>query len=61
MRRYQVDKREISYLKFLLEGYDNMAVVTTRDPQKGIVEVRIAPGCEDVVDSIITGIPGKLQ
>ena len=55
-RWYQVDRREISFMKFILEAYDNVAVVSTVDPQLGRVKVRIAPGCEALVDGIVTGL-----
>lgn len=28
----QVNRDEISYLKFILEGYDGLGIVTTKDP-----------------------------
>lgn len=50
---YRIDRREISFLKFILEAYDGLAVLTTVDSEKGIVVVNIAPGCEDDVEMIL--------
>ncbi len=50
---YRVDRREISFLKFILEAYDGLAVLTTIDSKKGIVEINIAPGCEADVKMIL--------
>ncbi len=50
---YRVDRREISFLKFILEAYDGLAVLTTVDSEKGIVVVSIAPGCEADVEMIL--------
>ena len=50
---YRVDRREISFLKFILEAYDGLAVLTTVDSEKGIVVVCIAPGCEADVEMIL--------
>ena len=51
---YRMDRRQISFLKFILEAYDNMAVLTTVDAREAIVKVTIAPGCETVVRDILT-------
>jgi hypothetical protein len=52
-RCYQVDRRRISFVKFILEAYDNVAVVSTVDARRGLVQIRIAPGCESLVDGIV--------
>jgi len=50
---YRVDRREISFLKFIIEAYDGLAVLTTVDSEKGIIVVNIAPGCEADVEMIL--------
>ena len=50
---YRVDRRKISFLKFILEAYDGLAVLTTVDSKKGIVVINIAPGCEADVKMIL--------
>ena len=50
---YRIDRREISFLKFILEAYDGLAVLTTIDSEKGIVVINIAPGCEADVEMIL--------
>ena len=50
---YRVDRRDISFLKFILEAYDGLAVLTTADSEKGIVVISIAPGCEADVEMIL--------
>ena len=49
----RIDRREICFLKFILEGYDGIATLTTIDAHRGIVLIRIAPGCEDEVETIL--------
>ena len=40
VRRYfQVSRREIAYLRFILESYDGLAFMRTIDRQAGIVEI----------------------
>lgn len=52
-RYYRVDRREISFLKFILEAYDGIAVLTTVDPRDGVVFLTVAPGCEADVDQVM--------
>lgn len=44
-RYYRVDRRAIGYLRFILEAYDGVGVLTTIDSGAGIVVLRISPGC----------------
>ena len=55
-RCYRVDRYQIGFVKFILEAYDNVAVLSTLDPRQGVVQVIMAPGCESMVDGIMTGL-----
>ena len=46
-RTFQVDRRQIHYIRSTLESYDGMALVRTLDPRSAVVEVRTPKGCED--------------
>ena len=50
---YRVDRRKIAFIRFILEAYDGLAIVKTLDPDAGLVEFRIAPGCEQDVELIL--------
>ena len=52
-QRYRVDRREIAFIRFVVEAYDGLAVVTTLDPATGLIEFQIAPGCEQDVETIL--------
>jgi hypothetical protein len=52
-RYYRMDRRAIHLLRFFLEGYDGIAGLTTIDPREGRVVLRIAPGCEGEVETLI--------
>jgi hypothetical protein len=52
-RHYRVDRREIAFIRFILEAYDGLAIVKTLDPQTGLIEFQIAPGCEQDVEVIL--------
>jgi hypothetical protein len=53
---YRVDRKEISYLKFILEAYDGIAGLTTIDPASGLIVLRTAPGCEQEVGDVLNGL-----
>jgi hypothetical protein len=52
-RRFCVQRESIGYLKFILEGYEGMAVMTTRDTRAGVVSVFMAPGCESDIMNLL--------
>jgi hypothetical protein len=44
----RVNRRDINYLRVTIESYDGMGVVRTIDPQAALIEVQVAPGCEQL-------------
>ena len=58
---FRIDRRQIHYLKFILEGYDGMAVMRTLDSQAGLVVIHVAPGCEYVVNAIIGDLKNDIR
>ncbi len=60
-RYYRVDRGQIHFLKFVLEGYDGIAVLRTIDPQEGLVVLQIGPGCQSMVDMIIQDLQRHIR
>jgi hypothetical protein len=52
-RYFRIDRRHISYLRFILEAYEGMAVLTTIDAGEGIVKLMMAPGSEPVITEVL--------
>lgn len=52
-RSFRVERKDIHYLRTTLESYDGMAVVKTQDPNRAVIEVCFAPGCESQVMDLI--------
>jgi len=50
---FKIDRREISFLKFIFEAYDGIGVLTTIDAKSGIIVLKIPPGCEADADALI--------
>jgi hypothetical protein len=46
---FYVDRKEISYLRWIIESYDGMAFLKTIDPHQALIELEISPGCEKIV------------
>ena len=49
----KVERRDINYLRVTIESYDGMGVVSTVDPQAALIEVQVAPGCEDTFSELV--------
>ena len=56
---FQVDRREINYLRVTIESYDGMAVVKTVDPRRALIEIQIAPGCEKFIFDLLAALAKK--
>jgi Domain of unknown function (DUF4911) len=52
-KHYRVDRREIAFLKFILEAYDGIVTIKTEDAILGIITFHIAPGCEKQLAGIL--------
>ena len=61
IRHFIISPRQIHYLRFILEAYEGVGVVTTVDPRLGLVRLSIAPGCEDVMERILEYEKERLQ
>jgi len=53
---FRVERREISYLRYIIESYDGMALVRTIDPDEARIEVMIAPCCESIVFELLESL-----
>ena len=60
-RYYRIDRRQIHFLRFVLEGYDGVAVLRTIDPRRGLVVLHIGPGSQTVVDMIIEDLQRHIR
>jgi len=55
-RYFRLSRKEIAYFKFIIESYDGMAVVRTKDPHEAIVELMVAPGWEKDLEEVLEGL-----
>ncbi len=55
-----IDPRSVHLLRFILEAYDNLFILTTLDQQKGVVEVAMARGEGDALEVIVEELADKI-
>lgn len=53
----KIPRKEITFLTKIIEGYDNLGVVTTLDAQQGLVMVQVTPDTILAVKEILRKIP----
>ncbi len=50
----------VYFLRFILEGYDNMFVLTTVDKAKGLVEIQYCQSVRQQLERILDEIGGEI-
>ena len=55
-RYFRVHRKDIAYFKFIIESYEGIAVVRTKDPHEAIVELMVAPGWERDLEEVLQGL-----
>ena len=55
-RYLRLRRKDIAYFKFIIESYEGMAIVRTKDPYEAVVELMVAPGWEKNVDDVLEGL-----
>ncbi len=53
---FRLRRKDIAYFKFIIESYEGMAVVRTKDPGEAVVELMIAPGWEQDVEEVLEAL-----
>ncbi len=61
IQRYRVDRREIFFLKFIMEAYDGIATLRTEDANRGVITFHIAPGCEKQFREILNDLKKEIM
>jgi len=53
---FHVERKEISYLRWVIESYDGMAFLKTINPRQAFIELEISPGCEVFVHELLDSL-----
>jgi hypothetical protein len=60
-RYFRLPRKEIAYFKFIIESYEGMAVIRTKDPHAAIVELMVAPGWEKDLEEVLDGLRQEIS
>ena len=55
-RYFKVAHRDMVFLKFILEAYEGMNVMSTVDNKAGIIRIAIMPGFEADMDELLADL-----
>ena len=58
--RLEISPDRIHFLKFILEGYDGLAILSTIDPRQGIVEIKYPPEIKKDLTDLLKNIAPQL-
>jgi hypothetical protein len=53
---FRLHRKDIAYFKFIIESYEGMAIVRTKDPHEAVVELMVAPGWEKDVHEVLESL-----
>ncbi len=56
----EIKPERIHFLKFILEGYDGLALLSTADARQGIVEIRYPPETESDLNNLLQSIEPQI-
>ena len=56
----RISPDRIHYLKFILEGYDNLATLSTVNARQGLVEIRYLPESKNDLTDLLTEITSDI-
>lgn len=59
-RYFKVAHRDMVYLKFILEAYEGMNVMSTVDNRAGIIRIAIMPGFVPDMDALLAELAGQV-
>ncbi len=57
----RIAPNKFHYLKFILEGYDNMAILSSLNPKEGLVVVRYPENLSKDLFCLLASIGSKLS
>jgi len=55
-RCFRLERANIGYLRFILEGYDGLIFMRTLDPREALVEVTYAPACSADAEAVLAAL-----
>jgi hypothetical protein len=60
-KKLQLERKDIAYIKFILEGYEGIALATTIDNNESIVQLTIVPDFESDVEMLLAALKKEID
>jgi len=60
-RYFKVKQRDIVYIKFILEAYEGMNIMSTVDNKAGIIRIVIMDGFENDMDALLAELGKQVE
>lgn len=57
--KFQVNRKKVHWIRFVLEACDGIATVTTTDRRRGVIAVHVPPGCEADTWAVLRSIAAE--
>jgi hypothetical protein len=57
----KLNRKDISYIKFLFEGYEGLGVVTTIDKSKSLIEISMMPDFVSDINEILDTLRDEIN
>ena len=59
-RYFQLDRRDLAYLTFILESYEGLATLSTVEKKETLVSITTLPWATADLDSLIAALQGEI-
>lgn len=56
----KLKRKDISYIKFLFEGYEGLGIVTTIDKSKSLIEILMMPDFVSDINEILDALRNEI-
>jgi hypothetical protein len=60
VRYFQLDRRQLVYLKFIQEAYEGLSFMSTADRQQCIVRISYQPAVAADMEGLLTALAGEI-
>jgi hypothetical protein len=60
-KKLRLERKDIAYVKFILEGYEGMALATTIDNNESIIQLTIVPDFESDVEILLAELKKEID
>ncbi len=57
----EINRKDIAYLKFILESHDNLAIMSVVDKYRSVVQIRYAPRQRCEILNFIQGVSEEIS